>query len=212
MVLRTPTNSLIERSGIPFSEATTPSAVDTTLPSSVILRSPEKEGANYLEFFLPNRRIVFDQFIVANWQKNIDEVVVPNYTRGQPVIETFGRGRTLINVTMSLVDAAITVYTGSTPARGYVGSSIREFVRQYDRYFRGSASVEHDAYSALTIKGRRDYGYVTQLAFDRTSLNDIDVKATFTFWSFEQDDNHEGQELAEKLIDETSIFGGLSSE
>lgn len=213
MALNAPNNEVLQRTDLLFG----PLPRDESIPPSrlrdddVIRRAEEKHGPNYLVYVRGNRRVVFDQFLLSTWQKTIDEVAVPNYTRGQPLVEVFGTGRIMIEAQIRLFDSRTNIFFQSPDqSTGYVGSSVREFTRLYDRYFRGSAATKDEGYIILNVKGRRDYGYVTQMAFDRMSPNDYDISASFSFWSFLSEREDVGKALADALIAKTSTPGAIA--
>jgi len=212
MALNAPNKEVLQRTDLLFG----PLPREAVIPperfreDDAIRRAEEKEGANYLVYFEGAKRVIFDQFLISSWQKNVNDIAVPQYTRGQPVIEVFGSGQVLVQVELKLFDSRTTVeFLDANRGTGYVGSSIKEFVKNYDRYFRGSAGAKKDAFAALNVKGRRDYGYLTQFAFDRVSPNDYEITCSFSFWSFFSEIDDVGKTLAEALIARTASPGAI---
>ena len=164
-------------------------------------RAEEKEGQSYLMLKGNNFRVVFDHFILASYQKTVEEVVMPNYTRGQAIIETFGRRIKQVTVEIDLIESSTSLRLEGNNLRGYVGQGVRAFTELYDTHFRGSRAVKKDALVILSVKGRHTIGYVTSLAFERNSSNDHHVRAAINIWIPDEIESIVGANLAKILID-----------
>lgn len=173
--------------------------------AAFIRRAAEKEGQSYLMLRGPNFRVVFDHFILASYQKTVEEVVLPSYTRGQSVLEIFGRRVKQVMVEIDLIESSTRLQVTRGGISGYVGQGVRAFADLYNDYFRGSRAVKKDAIVVLSVKGKRDFGYVSSLTFERNSGNDHHVRANLAIWIPDDGvDNIVGARLAQKLLEESA--------
>ena len=222
MALTLPTTPIVTRVGDNSSFAAASAAVEQAVTleerdrrdAVYIRRAKEKEGRAYLMVRGIDFRVILDHFILASYQKSVEEVVMPNYTRGQTTLEIFGQRLKQVTLEIDLIESSTELRFDDGGVTGYVGQGVREFVRQYNEYFRGSRLVKKDAIAILSVKGKRDFGYVTSLAFQRMSSNDYHVRAQIGFWvPADAEDNAIGYKLATQLIDRAgaAFLPGTSS-
>lgn len=147
-----------------------------------VRRAAEKEGRSYLMVRAPGFRVIFDHFILASFQKSVEEVVLPNYTRGQTTLEVFGQRIQQVTVELDMIESSSRLQSAVGGLIGYVGQGVRTLSYLYDNYFRGSRLVKKGAIAVLSVKGRQNFGYITNMAFERSSGNDHHVRLTLGMW------------------------------
>ena len=113
MALILPTTPIVTRVGSTPSFAAADAIVNQALEierdrrdAVFIRRAKEKEGRAYLMVRGSDFRVIFDHFILASYQKSVEEVVMPNYTRGQTTLEIFGQRLKQVTLEIDLIESS----------------------------------------------------------------------------------------------------------
>lgn len=166
--------------------------------ANMYLAAKSKELPNYIVFVEPGKPDrLFDLFILSSYKKSYEEIVQPSFTRGQPILEVFSKGLTQVQVELQFVESSA---PNDTSANQVQGQSLKVFLEEYSQRLRASMSAKKGAFVILCVKGRKDFGYITTLGFDRSSATDHMVRASIGMWVFDQQDSGVGREQARLLL------------
>lgn len=174
---------------------------DTSEPAeSSYLTAKSKERPNYIVFVEPGKpNRLFDLFVLSSYKKSYEEIVQPSFTRGQPILEVFSKGLTQVQIELQFVESSA---PSDTSVNQVQGQSLKVFLEEYSQRLRASATAKKGAYVILCLKGRKDFGYITSVGFDRTSAIDHLVRASVGFWVFGQEESSVAKEQVALLFKE----------